>query len=316
MTDENAIVGYGYEDPQSYGEVGGIEEAEPIKIMFLERTYPSKYMAELNERNMKNAEECTLLGIDFVPKAPSFKEGGVAWKYAVVQRQGSGEGINEKILVPNDHGMLDEPKYTYTGVIQQLPPNLIYEKRWDLGMGGNQQGTLYKNTQFPAPARFLPPVWPPYDFHNKRKYEDIPDSDTSIDAQECRQREKSRKEAWNGVIGFFNSLQELDALKILEMSIAYRYLIGNVENGSYKYIRPAKGLTMELRRGPVKNKYMDIEPYLYNKDTKLYEFFVDNVKAPDDTAVYIADMIVATREANIQKRIAKGSAPTPVDPQF
>lgn len=301
-------IGYGYEAPPT-GEIGGIEEFEPIKIMFLERSYPSKYLNELNEKNTKAAEECTLLGIDFVPKAPSFKEGGVMWKYAVVERRGTGEGLNEKTLLPTDEGLLEEPKYTYSGVIQQIPPAIMYEKKWDLGEGGNPAGTLYKQTIYPAPQRFLPPVWPPYDFTNRRKYQDIPDDDRSAEVMALRAQEQKRKSDWNAVITYFNSLDELEALKVLEMSISYRFLMGFADNGGFKYVRPAKGLTMNLRRGKIDSRYLNLDAYIYNKDKKAYDFFVSDVTPPDEISEYVADMIIATQNAARQKRTSSMKEP-------
>jgi hypothetical protein len=300
--------GYGYE-PEEREESGGIREYEPIKIMLLERTYHPTHVKAIEEENQQKAEEATLLGLEFVPKKPSYKEGGVSWLYAVVQRTGAGDVCNEKVLLPNDDGTLEPPNYKYSGLINQLPPQLQYEKKWDMGVGGNLAGKLYKNTNYPFIQRFLPPVWPPYDFRNKRKYDDIPLDDHSEEVLDLRGREKKRNEEWKKVIDFYNALTEEQALHVLEMSLAYRFTLGKREGEIFNYVKPAPGMTFTTRRGAVKSQYLDIDTFFYDKDTKLYNFFVNNVVEPDETSEYIASMIATTIHS--KKKAKKTSTPDP-----
>ena len=295
-------IDYGYkEEPQK--EIGGIEEFEDIKVMLLERAFPSKYIQGINKENEEQANEATLLGIEYEAKKPSFKQGGVVWKYCVIQRAGKSSTINEKVLIPNDNGMFDEPSYVYCGQIQQLPPMQIFETKWDQGLGGDPHGAIQQGTRSPVISRFLPPTFQPYDFQNKRKFTDIPIEEDSAIAIELRQKEQVRRNNWNSVIEGYNKFNELDALKVLEMSLAYRYCLGNIsEDGIFKYIRPHKGMTFNIRRGPINSKYLDIQPFVYDKDIKKYIHFVSEVTAATPDTEYVADLIIATRAAAVAKR--------------
>jgi len=301
---------YGFEETTT--EVGGINEFESIKLILLERDYPKKYLDELAKTNQENLEKAQVLGTDFVEKTPNFKSGGVVWKYAILSR-GKGEKVpTEKIFLPNDEGHFDEPKFACYGQISQLPPQQIYEKKWYLGEGGDVHGAIDSNG-FPFIKRFLPRVFPAYDWNKRRSVTDIPDHEDTEDANTLRSVELLRKSQWNQVINKYETFTEEQALTVLEMSLSYRFLIGNRGDIKYNYVRPAKGVSFGCRRGPIKNKYLEIQPWAYNKDTKRHDIF-NAVESHEPTAMdeYAADMIIATRQASFAKRKKKEI----VDPQF
>jgi len=288
---------YGYNYKQTNKNIG-INEYEYVRVLFLERDFPTSYKEEISKAILEEQEQSMLLGKKVEGKKMSYKEGGIIWKYAIIKRSNNPNSskVNHNVISFDNNGNLIEPDYTYRGVIYQAPPKKIFEKRINAVRGGDIDGALHRELDYPIIKNFLPPVFPPYDTINNRPFNKINENEMDSNVIDLRNKENKRQELWKQIIDDFEKLSEDEALDLLENTISYRFLLGYVSNNSYVYVKPQKGLMFDIIRGPITSKYIDLLPFRYDKIENKYIYYTKNIIMPTDKSIELADVLINHEE--------------------
>ena len=149
----------------SSGPTNGLKEGEIVDCMLIGFDYTTGHKKEVDEYNKKGKEEAEALGDPFVERKYSFKEGGVAWKIAVLRRniKNYGDGkVDGEIVWKSEGESLVKPSYTATCTFQQLTPKQILSYKTATGiligdmfqLGGGSQMIKEK----PKVVKLLPSV--------------------------------------------------------------------------------------------------------------------------------------------------------------
>lgn len=290
---------YGYNETHNFSNAKGIQDGEIIEIMLLDYTLAGT--KRFQEQESKRAEECKVVGIDFEPIDPTFKELGICWKYAVITRIKFDDNEKEKVF-KSEAGKLIEPNYFCYGQINEYPPKLLFKNNWNYQRYGGSSEVNPK-TLAPVITAILPNAFTEMDWKNKVRADAIPKGQEGNFGKLIKD-ESIRKSKWNQIIDYFDNISEDEGFKVLNKALGMRFLncIFNADKNEFDYLPFSKGTI--LRCKAIKpNKFLEVISLEYLKSKKGFEIYsalnaVEPAINPKGDMVKTANMIIKLREEN------------------
>lgn len=263
------------------GTNDGIANGEIVKCIILDFGYPSSYLASLKEENEKAKKDAEDMGLDFEEKKPSFKDGGIMAKVAVLERLDT----HEKVFRIGDNDEYVEPSYTCYTQISMVPPHVVFTKKWSsFGKGLinlKADGSLYI-------GNIIPSAFEAQDFATKVVIED---------------KEQERLASWKSLIDSYTQMTELQAHQWLLKALAQRFLLSHKGEKGFALLKPQTGVVFQARvRRKEGSRLFDLERFQWNGDRKQYDIFGSTSAYIDEESVDIASQIIGVRESNRLKR--------------
>lgn len=293
-----------------------LQNGEIVDVMLLEHTYPSNYVTALNERNTKEKLEAEELGVSFVPNKPSYKDGGISWKYAVIRRARTGIEPDELVFKPSDTGFI-EPEYVCYGQLSHLMP-------LDQLRATSKNGTLYGDLQreggtetaiggLPAIKPMFDSVKPSRDDSDKTvPVEQRMTADRVPKGQEERyasilQKESIRKQWWNNILKWWKGLTEEQAFKALNSWVSHRLLLCKKVDTLFEYLEPEAGMIFRAQINRLDgSKYFNINTFsgwkTVNGKWKRDIYSTCEVEKPTEEQKLVAQLLIKTKEEGIERR--------------
>jgi len=306
----------GFEQSEG-GEGSRIKDGEFVDVIIIDKAYDTGYLNDLENRNALEQMKKEALGQSFTPEAPSAKEGGIAFDYAVLRR--STDGVNWKYCFGK--GELVEPSYVVYGRVNQPIPKTIEEKKI-YPMIFVPTGDL-DSKGLPVIKQIMPSVyeaahWEKNNGRNERVFtaSEMPASyvDTAIGLK-VMQKEQERRQAWEGIISNWDGLSEEECIDYLQSLLARRYLIARQEGSKLKFLEPDVGTMFraQVNRYKPDSKYLDIRA-MDNRGKVVHNVFTNFEARRDSETIGIAESLIELKLKNIERRAeerAKDSGDSP-----
>lgn len=290
---------------------------------------PSQAYTGSNKLNQNELVDYMILDEQLTPKAvktnpanPTFKDGGLQINIAIIRRYPKGaHAPAEKCFLRDDAGNPKSPNFqVFANIVQWTPMQMLdfanLDKRTEFRQkGGGDNLTSYGDSIMPTIEDLLPSALPEHDYKNKIWADNIP-TEKIGDCQTLIAAEQARRNAWSNITSFWKDLSEQDALNNLRDAIARRYFMCYINDtrDNVKYIQPVKGM---LVRGIIRydktNKYISVEPFIWNRTLKRYDIFAScKTVLPDVPSVNLANALIELRERDREafkvSQLAKASA--------
>lgn len=224
------------------------KNGEIVDCMLIERSFPPAYVKALEEKNRLIKEECEAMGDTPKFKQPSYKEGGVCWKIAVIRRritQYADGTYDGEIVWKTEDGVLVSPNYPVTVNFIQMTPVQHKDFKSKTGTllgdmhkrGGGDK--IYKGK--PSVADLFPSVNPCKDFKEGVSADKIaPGLEDKF--KDLLKQETERKQQWAELVTEYMSEDEESALEYLEDLIARRLLICESDGDTVNYLKLVPGI--------------------------------------------------------------------------
>lgn len=260
-------------------ESNSINNGELVRCLVLDFGHPTSYLKALAEENKTAKGQADSLGFDYEEKKPSFKDGGIMAKVAVVYR------IDNKQPVFGTAKTPVQPSYSCYSQITMLPPSVIYEKGWSSFTKGLMN--VKKDGSFVI-GGILPSAFPAIDWNTKQ-----PDP----------AKEKERKSKWQEILEAYQEMTEEQAHLWLLRRLAQRFLFVSETSEHHSLLKPTTGLVFEARVRKKDGSFMfDFERFQWDKETKQYVIYGNPFAYIDQESIEIATNIIAEREVQALQR--------------
>lgn len=260
-------------------EYNTIADGELVRCLVLDFGYPTAYLKTLAEENKAAKEQAENLGLDFEEKKPSFKEGGVMAKVAIIYRFDKKEAVFGTGKTPV------QPDYSCYTQISMMPPTVIYKKMWSSFTKGlmnvKKDGTFWISSILPN--TFEAKNW----------------ETGALDPA----KEEARQKEWDNIIRSYNELTEEEAHLWLLRKLSARFLFAVERPEGYGIIKPTTGLVFEAKvRRKDKSYLFDLQRFEWDKDVKQYTVYGNPFAYIDEESVKLATQIIAEREIKALQR--------------
>jgi hypothetical protein len=271
--------------PTANGERDSIANGELLRCIITSFSMPAAYLKDIEEKNTEIEREANITGIDPVLLTPTFKEGGIVAKVAVLFRQTKKDyGVQWNSLTNE----VTEPNFVCYTQISMMPPPTIYAKSWSSFTKGlvnmRQDGNPYIGA-------ILPSAWKAEDFTTK-----------VLDPV----KEKARLAEVQKVLAEYEALSEIGAERYLRQKLAQRFLLVNNANGKFTLFNPKIGLQFDAqaRRKEGANLF-DLQRFQWNSDKRQYDIYGNLFASIDDESVQMATDIALHREVKAADKAAE-----------
>lgn len=299
---------FGYKPKATQEPAGALKDGEIVKVLILDMTYPSSYLKSLDEFNSNEKRIADSMGLDYSPKLPTHKEGGLQVNYAVITRGSDGQ-MTERVFKESPDGLI-EPPYTCYGSLTQLAPKELFEKKWDYQRRGG--GTKLNKLGKPTIVDLLPNASVVKDWSAGVSADEIP-AGQEEHFKDLLDKEAERLIEWEEFLKQYESLTEDEALEWLMDCMSSRFLICHVDDDIIAYVPAVKGTTFTAMIAK-KDKYLNLVPFKYNSNSKSFIIYSKlNSKYPSDDSIAYANEIIELKETQKEIRNRKKSE-EPVEP--
>lgn len=271
---------FGYSGERT-SEYNSFNEGELVKCILLDYGYPTSYLKKLNEENEAIKEESKATDMYIPPKKPSYKEGGLEWKYAIIGRDKNTKIVNQKVFIETENG-LEVPKISCYGQLLCPVPRMIHEKNlFSFVKGGGNK--VYSNGGCDL-IYLLPEATGHNDWSDLAKTE--------------------LEEEWNIIYEKWDALTEEECKTMLNNMFARRMLLCRVGNeNKYEYLHPETGMIFQ---GMIKfyTKYHSLVVIdKWDKVKKKFDMYSTfDVKDVTENSLALAKELIQLREENKLKR--------------
>lgn len=314
-----------------------IREGEIIDCILLEEGFPSGYVSQLAAENEKISKEYASVGAEYAPKKPSYRDGGIGWRFAVLNRNinvdAAGNTTFDPVWTPNNDGsMLFEPDYLASGWFTHPIPKHQWEAMNQ--KTGNRYGDMYarggdidinkKNTSQPALVAMMPSVNPAKDFVNGSwiSADQVPKG-SEIQFASLLDKERQRVAWWTKMMRDWELEGEEECRRWLNMMISRRLLLchpvvdDNDRLTHWDYLEPKVGMVFRAMA-----TYSGTSKFYFNIisfgkwDSLLGKFPIYsncNVTYPNEFLVNMARMI--SQAIEVGKEVRKKNAEEEKKPQ-
>jgi len=266
---------FGYEN----GTGDGIRDGEIVSVMFLNKSFPSRYLKNIAAQEKVEAENADTLGIDPEPVAKKHKEGGLVWNYAIIARKNGASDNFISTLVKDDDGKLTLPSYNIFGSYNQFIPEFIRDN--NLGFQNIIRGGIhrkYRETDNVVIVQHFPNTLPEKDWESGMTADQINDDNLAV-FKHLWDREVKRVANWNTIIRKWDRETEADAYNKLNQMIASRLLLYNCRNlDAVEYYLPQTGMIFSAKVSR-KGKYIDLIAFEWDKEYGAYLNFSNGTEA-------------------------------------
>ena len=284
-----SIFGYG-------GNGNGDSETEIVRCIFLDKAYPHHYQKQISELEATEKELSETTGLEPVVVNKSYKEGGLAWNYAIIAKinHESEEAFDTVYENPDGEIVVNEPGIY--GSYQQFIPKHIQGN--SLGFAHIIRGGAdykHRNNNSVAIIQYIPGTLPEKDWNTGFTADQITE-ENKFEHTELFVKERMRVTEWERVLERWEKLTEDKAIDKLEDMISRRLLLFNMHDSDsvVKYVKPRKGLifTAKLTR---KGIYTELSGFEWNKENSAYDYHSNGVELPCEEEIELADKLIVHR---------------------
>lgn len=297
----DALYGHYTNTRNSFTEEGGLLNGELVRCMFLDHGFPRSYENEIAEKNKIEVEEANTSGLPFIPIKPSHKDGGLNYRFVVIARSAYLDASTNKWILGQepDKFLFKElvlPDIKVFGEIEQLTPPQIYDKGWNTQKKG---AGSFMNKGFPSVIDLLPDAKPAKNYDTGITVNSIPDG-MEEQYKYLIALESDRQVQWQGVLDFWNSVDEDKAFGILEDGLARRLGLcrWNEKEEVYEFLKPCKGMTFTSRIYRKEgSSFFNLGSFAWNFEARRHDWFTDfNVTEPNAKLLNFADELIRLRD--------------------
>ncbi len=263
----------------------GIRDGDIVSCIFLRRAFPNSYLMQLKNEQKTERLASEALGIEPEPITGKYKDGGVAWEFAITGRINEDSGEIESTLNINESGAIQLPAYNIFGSYIQQTPEFIYNN--NLGFPHIIKGGIskcFQGTDNVIIVNNLPGTLPARDFKSGMSATDLTE-ENRFDNLGLWEQENLRKAGWNMILSKWSQLDEKKALDKLEELISSRLLLYNrrSDDGVIYYLKPQPGMVFNAKVKK-RGKFIELISFEWNKESVTYDYYSNgaNEVSPDD----------------------------------
>lgn len=257
---------------KSFRRKDDLKTGERVDVIILGHDFPADYLKTLSETNRKNEEKANELGIDFIPKKPSYKESGISWHLAVLRRS-FGELEPKEMVFKAGETSLIAPEYPAVCWFDVYAPPVHKTRR--VGKKGFLIGDMFREGggDFIGRNKLKPAIvdlFPEANFsgdpdkkvprNKKRRFNELTDNEIERNTN-WNKLERKRLSDWDKLLDWWNGLSEDEAYENLLEYSARRLLLydkADFNDGIIRYVTPEQGM---IFRGAI-DRYNEDLPYI------------------------------------------------------
>lgn len=302
MSDKDNITGF----VDSNINANDLQHGELVKVLLLEEVMPPMYLKELQEENAAAKKKAEEEMAEYKEKSPSWKDGGIAWRFAVVQRNRL-SGRPEELTFTRDLNDQIEliPGVNIFGMEFQRPPHRL-EGRMQKKGGSVKPMADGK----PKAKDYFPKTFPARDWNEGVTANNIP-AGQEEKFKRLIAEEEQRKKAWAELIDRYNNTDPETCKEQLEIVMGRTLFLChfNEKTGEYEYFKPQKGMRFQAmvdRGKDGERKYFNLKLYDWSQsaDNKFrLTYYTDfNVEQPTEKTIALADALLSKHKDIVEAR--------------